>query len=287
MSHNLEKNKIVAAILVAGIVAMLAGFVSKQFVHPRPLEKAAIDIDTSALEASQSGGGAAATPAGPEPILGLLAKADTAHGEGLAKACLACHDFTKGGPNKIGPNLYGIVNNKKAHKEDFAYSDSIKDMGSKGEHWDYKSLNAFLFKPAAYAKGTKMTFPGFKKAQDRADVIAYLRTLADAPAALPSAADVAADTPAVAAEGKAEAKPASPEAKQPTAPTTEKHGANDTKQPHDPAAASGNAEPKQEPAKVSDTSTSDNSAAAKSPEKPADQATDKTDLQTGPSKDKK
>jgi cytochrome c len=207
MSHNLETNKILASILVAGIVAMLAGFVAKQVVHPAVLEKTVLDIDTSALEAAQSGG--AAAPAGPEPILALLAKADAKRGESLAKACLACHDFSKGGPNKIGPNLYGIVNNKKAHMPDFAYSDAIKDMSAKGEHWDYKSLGAFLFKPQAYAKGTKMTFPGFKKAQDRADVIAYLRTLADAPAPLPSATDIAADA-GPAAPAAAPAKAAAP-----------------------------------------------------------------------------
>lgn len=192
MSQDLEKNKILAAILVAGIVAMLAGFVAKQLVHPHMPEKAALDIDVSALETASDAG---AAPAGPEPILALLANADVAKGGALAKACLACHSFEKGGANKIGPNLYGIVNNKKAHAEGFPYSDTIKDMATKGDRWTYQNLSGFLWKPAAYAKGTKMTYPGLKKAQDRADVIAYLRTLADAPAALPSDADIAAEAP--------------------------------------------------------------------------------------------
>lgn len=193
MSQNLENNKIIAAVLVAGIVAMLAGFVAKNLVHPHELEKSVLDIDTSALEAAQAGGDA--KPAGPEPILALLATADVAKGEALAKVCQACHTFTKGGINGTGPNLYGIVNNKKAHAAGFAYSDVIKGMAEKGDHWTYQNLNGFLFKPAAYAKGTKMSFPGYKKPQDRADVIAYLRTLADAPAALPSAGDIAAEAP--------------------------------------------------------------------------------------------
>lgn len=192
MSNDLENNKIISAILVAGIVACLAGFVAKKVVHPEPLEKSVLDIDTSALEAASSGG---AAPAGPEPILALLATADVAKGEALAKACLACHDFSKGGPNKTGPNLYGIVNNKKAHKEDFAYSDVIKEMAAKGDHWTYQNLSAFLWKPAAYAKGTKMSFPGLKKPQDRANIIAYLRSLADSPAPLPTAAEIAAEAP--------------------------------------------------------------------------------------------
>jgi cytochrome c len=194
MSQDLEKNKILAAILVAGIVAMLAGFVAKQLVHPNQPEKAAIDIDTSALEAA-SAGGADAAPAGPEPILGLLAKGDAKKGEMLAKACLACHTFGKGEPAKIGPNLYGIINNKQAHMEGFPYSDTIKDLGAKGGHWSYTNLNQFLWKPQSYAKGTKMTFPGFKKVEDRADVIDFLRTDADSAPALPSAAEIAAEAP--------------------------------------------------------------------------------------------
>lgn len=192
--HSLEFNKIFAAILFAGIVAYLAWFVSDELIHPHVPEKAVIEIDTSALEAANAGG--AAAPTGPEPILAMLEGADAAKGEALAKACLACHGFEKGGPNKVGPNLYGIVNNAKAHKADFAYSDTIKEMAAKGDHWTYQNLNAFLYKPSGYAPGTKMSFPGLKKAQDRANVIAYLRTVADAPAAMPSQADIAAEAPA-------------------------------------------------------------------------------------------
>ncbi|MDB5478025.1 MAG: cytochrome c domain protein [Alphaproteobacteria bacterium] len=196
-NHNLEFNKILAAILVAGIVAKLAGFAAERFSEPHELEKPVIAIDTSALESAGSGGPAA--PTGPEPILALLGKADIAKGQALAKACLACHDFSKGGPNKIGPNLWGIVNNKKAHAAGFAYSDTIKDMADKGDHWGYKNLNSFLWKPAVYAKGTKMTYPGLKKPEDRAAVIGYLRTLADTPEPLPTEQEIASEMPVDAA----------------------------------------------------------------------------------------
>jgi cytochrome c len=191
MNHDLEKNKIFAAVLVAGIVAMFCGFVAGLLVHPHTPHETAIEIDTSALETASAGGAAT----GPEPILALLATADVKKGEALSKACIACHSFDQNGANKVGPNLWGIVNAKKAHKSDFAYSDALKAMADKGETWTYQNLSHFLWKPASYAKGTKMSFPGLKKPQDRADVIAYLRTLSAAPASLPSDADIAAEAP--------------------------------------------------------------------------------------------
>ena len=236
MSQNLEGNKIIAAVLVAGIVAMFAGWIAKEVVHPHMPEKVGLEIDTSALEAATASGDGA--PVGPEPILALLASADIAKGEALSKACLACHSFEKGGPNKIGPNLYGIVNNKKAHAAGFPYSEAIADMAAKGETWTYHNLGGFLWKPSAYAKGTKMTFPGLKKPQDRANVIAYLRTLADSPAALPSEADIAAEAPK--AEVAADAKPGAPaNAAESTKPvTTEATGAKGDNTA--PAASAGN-----------------------------------------------
>ena len=191
MKQNLEKNKIMASLLVAGIVAMLAGFVANLLVHPDIPSESVLDIDTSALETAAPG----AAPAGPEPVLALLADADVARGEALSKACLACHSFEKGGAQKIGPNLWDVVNAKKAHVAGFAYSDVIKDMAAKGEAWTYQNLNAFLWRPNTYAKGTKMSYPGLRKPEDRAAVIAYLRSLSDNPAALPSADAIAAETP--------------------------------------------------------------------------------------------
>ncbi len=201
MSHDLEKNKIVAAFLVAGIVAYFGGFLAKHvFVPVHAEEKAYIDIDTSAVESAAGGG--EAKVAGPEPVLAMLATADAKKGETLSKACMACHGFEKGGANKVGPNLWGIINNKKAHAPDFAYSDEMKKQSAAGGKWTYQELNHFLWKPMALVPGTKMTFPGLKKPQDRADLLAFLRTQMDSPAALPSAADVAAEAP------KEEAKPA-------------------------------------------------------------------------------
>ncbi|MCB1651511.1 MAG: cytochrome c family protein [Alphaproteobacteria bacterium] len=187
--NSFQFNKIFAAVLVAGITAMLSGFISGKLVHAENLEQDAVPIVVA--EAATSGAGEAKA-AGPEAITGLLATADVTKGEKLSKACAACHSFDKGGPDKVGPNLWGVVGGPKAHKADFAYSSG---MAKKGGNWDYASLNEFLWKPKNYVKGTKMSYAGLKKTQDRADIIAWLRTLSDSPVALPSAAEVEAAAP--------------------------------------------------------------------------------------------
>ncbi len=204
---GLEFNKIFAAILVAGIIAMLGGFVAKQLVHPHKLEKDAYTIE--AMETAGPGG--AAAPAGPQPILALMATADAAKGEKIAKACAACHTFQKGGPNGVGPNLYGVVGGPKDHAAGFAYSGALLEVG--GKTWTYAELNKFLYKPKAYAKNTKMSYAGLKKPEDRAALLAWLRTQADSPKGLPSDGEIAAENaelapPAAAAPADAAAPPA-------------------------------------------------------------------------------
>jgi cytochrome c len=130
---------------------------------------------------------------GPEPILALLASADVEAGIKTAKKCTACHVFDKGGKNKVGPGLWNIVNADKANVDGFIYSAALAEMDG---GWDYQALNAFLYKPKAYVAGTKMNFAGLKKPQDRANIIAYLRSLAEAPVALPSEVDIAVETSA-------------------------------------------------------------------------------------------
>lgn len=188
--NNMEFNKVFAAILIAGIIAMLCGFIAKQIVHPESLAKNAVLIE--AAEAAETGGAAAVATA--EPILALIGGADVTRGQSVAKACAACHSFDKGGKNGVGPNLWGVVTRKKSSLADFAYSHELEKQG--GDVWTYAELNKFLWKPKAYASGTKMNYMGVKKPEDRAAVIAYLRTLADAPAALPSDGDIAAEAPA-------------------------------------------------------------------------------------------
>ena len=170
-STDLENNKIFAAILTAGIVAMLAGFIADMFIHDEELEEDAYPIEA----AETTSGGAATVEATVEPVDELMAAADAVNGEKLVKACAACHTFENGGPAKIGPNLWGIYGGPHAHMAGFAYSDAMKATSDKT--WDVQSLNEFLWKPKKYIEGTKMNYVGMKKPEDRADVIKYLESL--------------------------------------------------------------------------------------------------------------
>ncbi|MBL8672810.1 MAG: cytochrome c family protein [Alphaproteobacteria bacterium] len=178
---TLELNKIVAAVLVAGIIAMMAGFASRLIVHPKSLAQQAYPIQ--AAESAPSAGGAQPAAADKlEPIAPLLAAADVKKGEAAAKKCGACHTFADGGKNLVGPNLWNVVNKAKAQSAGFAYSDAMKK--SEGA-WSYESLNHLIWKPNDYVKGTKMAFAGIRNTQERADLVAYLRTLSANPAPLP------------------------------------------------------------------------------------------------------
>src|SRR2546423_600196 len=174
---SFEWNKIIASVLTAMIVAMVAGILASSIVRPKHLEKAAYLPPGAEGEAGPSAGAAAAAgaAAGPEPIEQALAKADPAHGQQVAKVCLQCHTFDKGGQNKIGPNLFGAMEENIASVPNYQFSQAL--LAHKSEKWDPDKLNVWLFKPQSFAKGTKMTFPGLPKTQDRADVVAYLESL--------------------------------------------------------------------------------------------------------------
>jgi len=175
-----EWNKVFAAVLLAGLIAMMSGFIAGKLVAPKFPAEAAYKV-----EVPDDAPAAAAAPAEPklEPVGPLMASADPAAGQRGSRACGACHTFDKGGPNRVGPNLWSIVNNKHAHAEGFAYSDAIKSKAN--TPWSYEELNAFLANPKAYAAGTKMNFAGIRSVQERANLIAWLRTQADTPAPLP------------------------------------------------------------------------------------------------------
>jgi cytochrome c len=172
---SFEWNKIIASVLTAMIVAMVAGILASQIVRPKHLEHPAY-LPPGAEGGAPAHGAAAPTEAVKvEPIEPAMAKADPKHGEQVAKVCLQCHTFKKGEPNKVGPNLFGIMEENIAAVPNYQFSQAL--MAHKTEKWDPDKLNVWLFKPQDFAKGTKMTFPGLPKVQDRADVVAYLESL--------------------------------------------------------------------------------------------------------------
>ena len=181
---SFEFNKLFAAILVAGITAYLSGFIADKLVHPKDLKEDAVAIDGAPVA-----GGGAKVEKKAEPILHLIATADVARGEKLSKACAACHSFDNGGPSKVGPNLWGTLGGKKAGKGGFEYSGALSGMSGS---WGYLEMNKFLWKPKKYVPGTKMNYNGLKKPEDRAAMIAWLRTLGSSKG-LPSQAEIAAE----------------------------------------------------------------------------------------------
>lgn len=176
-----ELNKLAAAILIAGIVAMVAGFLAEILYHPEHPEKRGYSV---AVEEGDRDEGAGVSEGKEEAIdiAALLKNADIAAGQAVAKKCVSCHVFEKDGPHRVGPRLWGVVGGKRAHWDDFAYS---KAMMEKGGSWTYEELYAFLNNPKKVVPGTKMAFAGLKKPEDIANIIAYLRSLSDNPVPLP------------------------------------------------------------------------------------------------------
>jgi cytochrome c len=172
---SFEWNKIIASVLTAMIVAMVAGILSSQIVRPKHLEHAAYLPPGAEAGASHAPAGGAPAQAAIEPIEPVMAKADAAKGQALSKPCLQCHTFEKGGANKIGPNLFGVMDENIAVVPGYQFSPAL--LAHKAEKWDPDKLNIWLLRPQEFAKGTKMSFPGLPKVQDRADVVAYLLSL--------------------------------------------------------------------------------------------------------------
>jgi cytochrome c len=190
MAASLETNKALAALLTAGIIASGSGVISRIIYHPSMPEENAYVIE---VPEGDTGGATAEAEVTPLPV--LLAAASPEEGQGEAKKCAACHSFEQGGASKIGPPLWGVVDRDIASVAGFAYSDALLERDGT---WTFDALNEFVTNPKGFAPGTKMAFAGIKDPEDRADVLVYLRSLAENPVPLPEA------TAADAGEGAAE-----------------------------------------------------------------------------------
>jgi cytochrome c len=178
-----EMNKIAMAVLGSVFILFGVNLLAEAIFHEEHPEKPGY-----AIAATESGGGkeeATADAATLEPVSPLLAAADVKAGETVAKKCVSCHAFEKGAAKKVGPALFGIVQNDIAAASGFAYSAGMKEFAA-GKKWTYEDLNGFLANPKKYVKGTAMGFAGVKDVKERANLIAWLRTQSDSPAPLPA-----------------------------------------------------------------------------------------------------
>jgi cytochrome c len=204
-----EWNKIVGAILGTCLFVLIVKLASESIFEVPPPAKPGYIVE-GVQEASSSGTAAAPTEEALPDFGTVLPKASVSDGQQVAVRCQQCHNLQKGGPNLIGPNLWGIVNRPRATHPGFDYSSA---MMASHDPWTYDNLFRYLKSPATMVPGTKMSFAGLRSAQDRINLLAYLRTLADTPAPIPAPA------PAKAAAPAATAAPAPNNAKSTAAPT--------------------------------------------------------------------
>jgi cytochrome c len=208
---SFEWNKIIGAVLGTAIFIFVVRVVAENIYEPEKPAKPGYVVE-GVVE--NTGGGADAPVEEAMPDWGtVLAKADVAAGKAVSAKCEACHDLSSAKTTKIGPELYGVVDRPRASIAGFSYSGAMK---AKGGNWTYDELFKFLKSPGAYIPGTKMSFAGDSKTEDRINLIAFLRSNADAPAAIPAPKPAAA--PAEAAPKADAAAPADAAAKPGAAP---------------------------------------------------------------------
>ena len=208
-------NTIAGWALAGGIAALGLSIVTGEYFKAERPEKMGYVVEG----VEEEGAGPAEAE---KPIEFYLASADPAKGADVFKKCAACHNADKGGANALGPNLWGALGKPHGHVPGFAYSDALKSVPGT---WDWKSMNDWLHNPKKYAPGTKMTFAGLSKPEDRANIIAFLNQHSDSPLPMPAAPAETAAAPAEGAAAPADgnATAAAPAAGNEAAPAPAKH----------------------------------------------------------------
>ena len=179
---SFELNKVIGAVIMTALIVIGINKLSDAIFHVEKPKQSAYKIEGVELTPASTQKTAEVKEVVQLDIKEILAMGDLAHGEKIFKKCSACHVIAKGGKNKIGPALYGIVGKASAISEGYSYS---KAMKAHGKSWDFEELNAYLLKPQSHIKGTKMSFAGLRKDKDRASVILYLNSKNDSPLSTP------------------------------------------------------------------------------------------------------
>lgn len=189
-----EWNKIAGAVLGTLIFVLIIRFATESLFTVEPPAKEAYHVEGVVTASASSAGAAAAPVEEVAPDFGTaLPKADVHAGQAVAARCQQCHDISKGGPDKIGPELWNVIGRPRASETTFSYSSA---MSSDHTPWSYALLFKYLKSPQAMVPGTKMSFAGLRSTDDRINLLAYLRTQEDTPAPIPAPAPAAPAAPA-------------------------------------------------------------------------------------------
>ena len=172
--NGFEINKIVAAIIFTVLVVFGIEKITDLIFHVKKPSEAAYKVEAPTVKTAN----AESSGSGSVDIKALLALGTVEHGKKVFKKCSACHVVAKGGKNKIGPVLYGVLGKKSGSVSDYKYS---KALIAHGKIWSFTEMNSFLIKPQAHIKGTKMAYAGLKNEKDRASVILYMNSKSDNP----------------------------------------------------------------------------------------------------------
>ena len=171
-------NKIIVSIVLAIVFIVAVNKVTDVIYYVEKPDKSAYQVASVVTVASTESSEKSSDVMAAGDILALLASANVVDGEKVFKKCAACHSVGKGGANKIGPALWGVLGRKVGSVSDYKYS---KAMAAHGKSWSFEEMNGFLIKPKDWIKGTKMSFAGLKNEKDRAAVILYMNQNTDSP----------------------------------------------------------------------------------------------------------
>ena len=175
-------NKILVSIIFAVILIIGINKITDSIFYVEKPEQSAYQVESVNNVAGTTASEASSVSSGSQNIMALFASVSTDDGKKVFKKCAACHSISKGGANKIGPALWGVIGRNAGAVSDYKYS---KALSAHGKSWSFEEMNGFLIKPKDWIKGTKMSFAGLKDPKERAAVILYMNENSNNPLPLP------------------------------------------------------------------------------------------------------